>query len=75
MQIKEVGKWLYGTLALVFCVAFLWGNVYTTYQEVEKAKYRKERFEQIKARGLGVPGMPDDAFSAQAYDLAAELET
>ena len=53
MQIKEVGKWLYGTLALVVCVAFLWGNVYTTYHEVDKAKYRKERFEQIKARAAG----------------------
>ena len=74
MQIKEVGKWLYGTLALVFCVAFLWGNVYTTYHEVDKAKYRKERFEQIKARALEVPGMTDEEFAAQADDLADEFE-
>ena len=74
MQIKEVGKWLYGTLALVFCVALLWGPVYTTYHEVDTAKHRKERFEQIKARALEVPGMTDEEFAAQADDLADEFE-
>ena len=74
MQMKEVVKWLYGMLAALFCVAFLWGNVYTTYHEVDKAKYRKERFEQIKARALEVPGMTDEEFAAQADDLADEFE-
>ena len=55
-------------------LAFLWGNVYTTYHEVDKAKYRKERFEQIKARALEVPGMTDEEFAAQADDLADEFE-
>lgn len=73
-QLKEARRSLWQALGLLFCVAFLWGNVYTTNQELIKAKYRKERFTLMAEDARRVPYLSDEEFEAEADDLANMLE-
>ncbi len=47
-------------LAVCFCLLFLCGNCYTTYQEVKKAPYRKAAMEQMEEMALDFENRTDD---------------
>ena len=51
-------------MAVVFCLLFLAGNVYTTYHELKKAPDRKETFEKRAQMALDFEEMTDDELRA-----------
>lgn len=55
----------FSAVAVVFCLLFLAGNVYTTYHELKKAPDRKETFEKRAQMALDFEEMTDDELRAE----------